>query len=72
MLHDTVLTKDLITITASSSDGYNRHDIEIITCGFDGLGKEKWCDEWYYYQREDGMFICDETGFVTVNHEKER
>ena len=21
---------------------------------------------------EDRMFICDETGFVTVNHEKER
>ena len=59
-----------IIVRDMNQDGLD--DIEIITCGFDGLGKEKWCDEWYYYQREDGMFICDETGFVTVNHEKER
>ena len=34
-------------------------DMEIITCGFDGIGKEKWCAEWYFYQQKDGMFIYD-------------
>lgn len=47
-------------------------DVEIITCGFDGIGSEKWCAEWYYYQREDGMFIYDETDFVSANNEKDR
>lgn len=45
-------------------------DIEIITCGFDGIGEEKWCAEWYFYQREDRMFIYDETDFVTANNTK--
>ncbi len=38
-----------IIVRDMNQDGLD--DIEIITCGFDGLGKEKWCDEWYYYQR---------------------
>ena len=43
-------------------------DMEIITCGFDGMGEEKWCAEWYFYQQKDGMFIYDETGFISAKN----
>lgn len=55
-----------IIIRDMNRDGLE--DMEIITCGFDGMGEEKWCAEWYFYQQKDGMFIYDETGFISAKN----